>query len=41
MVDVYNGILVSHKEEQMWVSWTEVDKPTACYTEWSKPEREK
>ena len=41
MVNLYNGILLSHKKEQMWVSWTEVDEPRACYTEWSKPEREK
>ena len=25
----------------MWVSWTEVDEARACYTEWSKSEREK
>ena len=23
------------------VSWTDVDEPSACYTEWSKSEREK
>ena len=27
--------------EQIWVSWTEVDKPRPCYTEWSKSKREK
>ena len=33
--------LISHKKEQMWISWTEVDELRACYTEWSKSEREK
>ena len=32
--------MLSHKKEQMWFSWTEADEPRACYTEWSKPERE-
>ena len=31
-------ILLSHKEEQMWVSWAEVNEPRACYTKWSKLE---
>ena len=29
---IYNGILLSHKTKQIWVSWTEVDEPRACYT---------
>ena len=29
------------KKEWIWVSSTEVDEPRACYTEWSKSEREK
>ena len=37
---IYNGILLSHKEENIWVSYNEVDEPRACYTEWSKSERE-
>ena len=41
MVHIYNGILFSHKKEWVWVSSSEVDAPRACYTEWSKPEREK
>ena len=36
-----NGELLSHKKEWMWVSWTEVDKLSAHYTERSKSEREK
>ena len=37
----YNEILLSHKKEWIWVSSTEVDEPRACFTEWSKSEREK
>ena len=40
VVHIYNGILLSHKKEQIWVSWTEMDEPRACYTEWGKSERE-
>ena len=25
----------------MWVSWSEMDEPRACYTEWNNSEREK
>ena len=41
VVHIYDRILPSHEMEKMWVSWTEVDEPAACYTEWSKSEREK
>ena len=41
VVHIYNGILLIHKKEWMWVQWTEVDGPRACYTEGSKSEREK
>ena len=41
VVHIYNGILLSHKKEEIWVSWNEVDLPRACYTKWSKSEREK
>ena len=37
----YNGILLSHKMECIWVSSNEVDEPRAYYTKWSKSEREK
>ena len=40
MVHIYNGILLSHKKEHIWVSPNEVDEPRAYYTEWSKSERE-
>ena len=38
---IYNGILLSHKKERIWVTSSEVDEPRAHYTEWSKSEREK
>ena len=41
VVRTYNGILLSPKKEWIWVSSSEVDEPRACYTEWSKSEREK
>ena len=41
MTRIYKGILLSHKEEQIWVSWTEVDEPRACFTDWSKSEGKK
>ena len=41
VIDIYNGILLSHKKEQIWVSSSEVDKPRACYTEWSQKEKNK
>ena len=34
----YNGTLLSHKKEQMWISWTEADEPRTYYTECSKSE---
>ena len=41
VVHIYNGISLSHKKEWIWVGASEVDEPRACYTEWSKSEREK
>ena len=40
MAHIHNGILLSHKKERIWVSSSEVDEPRACYTLWSKLERE-
>ena len=37
---IYNGMLLKYKQDRTWVSSTEVDEPGACYTEWSKSERE-
>ena len=33
--------ITQHKKEQVWVTSSEADKPRACYTEWSRLEREK
>ena len=41
VVHIHNGILFSHKKEQIWVSSREVNEPTACYAECSKSERKK
>ena len=41
VVHIYNGILLSHEKEQIWVSSSEVSEPRAYYTEWSKSERKK
>ena len=40
-VHKYNGILLSHKNESIWVNANEMDKTRAYYTERSKSEREK
>ena len=39
VVHIYNRILPSQKRDWIWVSQTEVDKPRACYTKWSKKEK--
>ena len=41
VVHIHNGILLSHKQEHLWVSFYEVDEPRTYYTEWSKSERER
>ena len=41
VVHIYNGILPRYKKEWIWLSSREVDELRACYTEWSKSEREK
>ena len=40
-VRIYSGVLLGHKKEWIWVRSSEMDEPRACYTEWSKSEREK
>ena len=40
VIYMYNGILLSHKKEQIWVNSSEAAEPRACYTEWSKSEGE-
>ena len=41
VVHIYNGILLSYKKEHVWISSNEVDEPRACYTKWSKSDRER
>ena len=40
-IHIYNGILLSHKKEGIWISSSEVDEPRSCCTEWSNSGREK
>ena len=40
VVHVYNGVLLSHKKEHIWISSNDVDEPRAYYIEWSKSEGE-
>ena len=40
VVHIHSEILLSYKKEHIWVSSNEVDETVACYTEWSKSERE-
>ena len=35
VVHIYNGILLNHKKEQIWVTFRDVDGPRAWRTEWS------
>ena len=41
VVHIYNGILLSHKKECIWISSDEVDEPRTYYTEWSESEKER
>ena len=41
VVHIYNGILLSHKKDHIWVSSSEVNEPRDYYTQWSKSERVK
>ena len=40
MVQIQNGILLSHKRKQIWVSCREVDEPSIIQSEESKTEKE-
>ena len=35
VVQIYNGILLRHKEEENWVICRDVDGPRDCHTEQS------
>ena len=37
----YTMITQPGMKEWIWISWTDVDEHRACYTEWSKSERER
>ena len=41
MVHIYNRILLSHKKEWNNAICSDVDGPKHCYTEWTKPEKDK
>ena len=41
VIHVYNGILLSHKKDHIWLSSNEVDELRAYYIEWSNSKREK
>ena len=41
VVHIYNGILLSHKKEQNWVTCRNMESPRVCHIEWSKPAKEK
>ena len=40
VVHIYNGILLSHKNERSWVICRDVDGPRDCHREWSKSEKQ-
>ena len=33
VVHLYKGILINLTKKLIWVTWAEVDEPTACYVE--------
>ena len=37
---IWSSIFLNSMKEWIWVSSSEVDEPRACFTEWSKSERE-
>ena len=39
VVHIYNGILLGHKKEHIWVNPNEVDEPRAYHTEWSQKDK--
>ena len=41
VVNIYNGLLLSHKKEQNWVVCGDMDGPRDCHTKWSKSGRVK
>ena len=41
VIQIYNGILLSHKKEWNWVICRDVDEPGDCHTESEVSQREK
>ena len=41
VVRIYNGILLSHKKECIWIHSNEVEEPRAYDTKWGESERER
>ena len=41
VVQIYNGILLSHKKEWNCAICRDMDGPRDCHTEWSESETEK
>ena len=41
VVHIYNGILLSHKKEHIWVRSNEAGEPRAYYSEVSQKEKDK
>ena len=41
VMHIHNEMLLSNKEEHIWVSSKGLDEPRTYYTEWSKSERER
>ena len=41
MVQIYNGILLSHKKEWNNAICSNIEGPRDCHTEWSKSDRER
>ena len=41
MVQIYNGILLSHKKEWNNAIYCNMNGPRDCHTEWNKSERER
>ena len=41
VVNIYNGILLSHKKEQNNAICSDMDGPRDCHTKWSKSDTDK
>ena len=41
VVQIHNGIILSHKKEWNNPTCSNMERPRDCYTEWSKSNREK